>query len=305
MISLANTSTVVAKVSSTLAEFATKWAQTSSEYNLLFARNVTSHWATCHRPVVSCRVGSAGQSSHTLYTGFQATKPNGLIARCNHWCGVENREHSISNSSVKIICNRCRSYCTFDRVKQGKATALDNRSLVKTSYPQGQAHLMWLPLEPPAPEPAQKTSKSGRVKAPTPTPAKQSQEPSPPMTGPSEQPPKSNAPVIAPSQQSHASWPVHLELPTVLTRSALLPTNQASRPTQPIPSPAPATVASPVVPPTTPLGLQPSLPSRLTIRIPSINPDAPQMIRSISAPEQGTLKRANYPVLDVETIGRK
>ena len=98
------------------------------------------------------------------------------------------------------------------------------------------------------------------------------------MTGPSEQPPKSNAPVIAPTQQSHASWPVHLELPTILTHSASLPTNQASRPTRPIPSPAPATMASPVVPPTTPLRPQPSLPSRLMIRIPSINPDAPQMI---------------------------
>ena len=190
-------------------------------------------------------------------------------------------------------------YCTFDKVRPGRSTPLESHSLVKTVFPQEQAHLTWLPVLLPAQTPVQKKARSGKMKPPTTIPSVHSHGPSPPISTSSKQLPKSETPTSTLPQQSHASLPVHLQPPTVLTCSILLPTTQGSHPTHLIEPPVPASITNSTASPTTS-----SSPRHLTIRILSTTVDPPQMTQSISAPQE-TLKRTIYPVLDLETMAPK
>lgn len=124
------------------------WAQTPSNYDMLFARAIRPDWASMHLPVIS------QNGKHYLYTGYNVAQPNGHVVVCHSGCGLENRTHIVRGASVKIVCYGCSSACQIPKLHSTPATVLGARSLVKVEFPQPRAKVEWKYVDPTAQEEA-------------------------------------------------------------------------------------------------------------------------------------------------------
>lgn len=141
VLSLSNRITVVGDVASPLVEFITKWIQTPSGYDVLFARTIPTHWARAHKLVLSRRID--GKPYHELYTAFDVTEPNRELARCHQGCGIESRVSAARGSRIEISCLKCGSSSLITKVKEDTSTVIGAASLVKTPYLPGRAPIQW------------------------------------------------------------------------------------------------------------------------------------------------------------------
>ena len=291
VLSLANTSTVVANVSSTVAELIAGWAQTRAGYDLLFARVVWSDWATRHRPVLS-----TGRDTHTLYTGVTLTEPDGLTTKCHQGCGVENQVVDVEGGKVEIVCNGCGSFTRFKRAKPKTSSVLDRVSLLKTTYPQGPAPVEWKIRTQTTPGHAPMEAKPQPIQGLVAIPARQ--VPPVPLA-----PQTSTATAkrirAAPTESTLPPQPQLLRTSPHLTRSTSLPVTKTTKPDTSIPSPTVATV-SPIAPPTIPPGPPQPSQQRQRTRADPTTLHPPAMVRAHSAPQM-TGKRQDRPALDLPT----
>jgi len=133
VLSLANDSTVVGEVATGLADFAARWVQSPSSYNLLVANQLKRDWVTAHRPVLSTK-----PDTHILYTGFSYLEPRGQFVVCPGGC-CDLRYRSNKNT-IRIICDPCRLRCSIHKTvfHVDSATPLGRVSILKVSFPQTQ-----------------------------------------------------------------------------------------------------------------------------------------------------------------------
>lgn len=124
-------------IAGTLSDFIAQWVQSGSGYDLLVATTMGPDWAKSHIPVFSTR-----EQGHILYTKYDLSEPNGNIVRCHMGCNHGLRFTS-TNVTVKAMCVRCKSTCSFPRVRQTLDTALGKAGLVKTQYPPQRYGVQW------------------------------------------------------------------------------------------------------------------------------------------------------------------
>jgi hypothetical protein len=140
VISLANQSTIVARVSSTLVEFMARWTQSPSGYDFLVASTIDRDWAAEHQPVISRH-----RYGHSLYTRFRLEEPGGRILRCPTHGRQSLRSRSASKHTMRIICDvdACRYRCTIPKASEGIDNILRTKGLVRTEFPQLQYTTTW------------------------------------------------------------------------------------------------------------------------------------------------------------------
>jgi len=96
-------------------------------------------WLADNLPVIST------QSGHTLYTRLTACLPRGKSLTCPGDCKQELRVRNHSKGSV-VICSKCSRRCTVPLVD--KTTFLEQRGILKTSFPLSPFSAEWRPGKP-------------------------------------------------------------------------------------------------------------------------------------------------------------
>ena len=324
VLSLANNATVVGDVAATLADIISTWARTGSNFDTIISCVVHGDWALYHRLVISRRrEGNADKSDHTLYTGYSPMEPNGQLVRCHRGCGGENMSAEPQGPTFRITCRGCGSWCFVTSVAKEKSSIPGSAGIVKANYPQKQAMTQWV-LNEPVPHPAQpldptpKRSTQPTVPVnPTSRPHIQPTQPRVPVnptSRPRNQPTIPARPTVKPVKTIAATPPLPpsrsralphpgslLALPPIASRSSSLPAGRPMESDPPPATPSTITVTDPSAPAmSTQTTLQPSLKIRIRPR-----PMAPPMVHSNSAPTQGSLKRLNYPEVELSTLAPK
>ena len=220
-----------------LTEFAMRWAQTPSDYEVLIARTIPPNWAGKHLPVLS------RDGRHTLYTSFHATEPGGRVVRChNRDCGIENRVWFVKGNMVKMTCQQCSSTCSFKTPTLDNRTLLGSHGLIAVKYPQDQALPTWTIH---SGEASVKPQEHGRTVHPKRTTGASMALPvPPPAPSPHHTPPFSNLPKRAMGKYKGIASPPAPS--AVVSPSPLLPTPSLPPPSLPPPSrsPSPSTSSS-------------------------------------------------------------
>ena len=158
VLSLANVVTVVSIVSPVFLDFVTKWVQTPSTLTRIACCTLTDSWASRHRPVIS-----SGKDIHNLYTGYDVAEPEGKLVRCHQGCGAENLMQNVGGSHVEVVCRRCRSSCTFEKVESSSWSVTFPRNLVITPFPQERFMVHWFPPADGQSQQEPDTQRRGRV----------------------------------------------------------------------------------------------------------------------------------------------
>ena len=135
---LANRATLVSEVASVVAEFVTRWIQSPSRYDWIFASTIPAAWAGAHQPILSTR-----SQGHLLYTMFSIKEPKGQLVICHRKECNYNIQAKAGNTNVKYTCLQCGSVCHILKTTSDKTTFLGRQALVKTSYPQPQYRAAW------------------------------------------------------------------------------------------------------------------------------------------------------------------
>jgi hypothetical protein len=136
VLSFTNQNTVKARVAGPLIDFTSQWVQSPSDYDFLIASSMKPEWAAVHKPVIS------RNGSHTLYTQFQMSQPNGKLVICHRMCGAE-LEMKIRKNNVVFQCPSCHSTCRTPKHKSDGRILLQRRGLTRVSYPQEQYLTEW------------------------------------------------------------------------------------------------------------------------------------------------------------------
>jgi hypothetical protein len=282
ILSLANKTTVVGDVATTLSDFVTLWVTTTSDYDMLIARTMSDDWAREHRPVLSRK------GVHTLYTGFTITEPNGGLVRCHQGCGNENRSHHVVRNTVVVSCRGCNSSCIIEKVGIDSSTTLGGRSLVKTRYPPTLVPAQWR-LD----DPSTQAKRSTIRQAPTPAVSTLPSGPTPPSMPRLLVPPP-------PTLSHSASLPALRPAPVVRSLEAVRQTDYPLRSRTISLAPTPTSTATP--------WSEAAREPPLTIRLPALRV-VPPIMRSQSLPQVGQvrepLKRSDYPTLELSTSSFK
>ena len=128
-----------------LTDFAVRWAQTPSDFDVLIAKTMFPTWARIHLPVVSRKSKRAPfETTHTLYNGYHLTEPEGKVIYCHgKECGIENRIWYTRGKTVFIECTACGSTCNFKRVAPDTRSLLGSHGFIATEFPRGQAIKTW------------------------------------------------------------------------------------------------------------------------------------------------------------------
>jgi hypothetical protein len=311
VLSLSNVTTVVSRVSCTLADFCESWVRTASGYDVLFATTMRDDWARRHRPVLS-----TDKDCHTLYTGYIVTEPYGRIVQCHQGCSIENRRHNVTARKVTIFCKQCNSSCTIDKVPS-ETTILGSRSIVKTPYPPPLVKTEWR-YEDSTAKAEPKVSTTSHIFAPAasittersasitdlasistqnrvlppihPTVTSQMRISRPTFLSPPPAVMSRSTSLPAPSSNSHVD---PLVSSSSIEQQALLPDDQPPIPATVLPfsTSTPTTATQRNVPPTDPSTS--TQPPRLTIKLPARAQSLPQL--------QGSLKRQMYAPLELST----
>lgn len=262
ILSFANRTNIVHDVMTTVTQFLIHWAQTPSNYDVLFARVMRSDWAARHLPVLSQK----GQ--HHLYTAYKSSEPDGQLVMCHNGCGMENRMWVDRPKIVKLVCHTCLSVCIIKRVPR-ESGILGSRSLKKVEFPQGRARTEWKYFIVDAPPDAEKNP-PGRVAA------AETNEGQPPTSRPD-----------SPAETSSAD----------LLQSEALSDDSAAR-LNAMEIDPPSIVSTPVSPPPPSRSHTPPESARLTITIPPRSSSH----RSHSARPTGRVTRSSRALLAAPAI---
>jgi hypothetical protein len=132
VISLANNTTIVGEVCTKLVDFAARWAQSPTCYDVIVATTFDAEWAKAHRPVIS-----STRQGHVLYTRFRLEQPLGQLVLCPGRC-PEGVRSKTQNDNLRFICIGCNLRCTIHKSigQLDKSTALGRATFVKTAFPQ-------------------------------------------------------------------------------------------------------------------------------------------------------------------------
>ena len=131
ILSFAQKGTVIGGMSGIVADFATAWAATDSDYDVL-ATIFNSEWASLHQPVISRKDGTS--ITHTLYSGCDPLEPEGHPVECH---GRKYLYPNVQSNHVTITCTKteCGATCQLKREKEDSRTLLGSRNLIKVEYP--------------------------------------------------------------------------------------------------------------------------------------------------------------------------
>ena len=175
----------MSEVSSPLLAFLKYWAQTASDYDVLFAKTISARWAKAHRPVLSRRghnpdrytkykrlvskkvfedvpiTAPPGGDDHILITKFNLGESCGLAVQCPLQCSwkVNSTTHA---TTTRLECSKCGARATIPQFKTDQSTVLGRASLVAVRFPQAAMFVTWE-----APKPADSSQGSGPKTAST------------------------------------------------------------------------------------------------------------------------------------------
>jgi len=136
VLSLANASTVVGMVDTTLIDLCARWAQSSGDYRTLIHNTMKPEWAMAHRPVLS------RQGQHTLYTKWTMSEPRGMLVVCHLGCG-DILTMKYQGQGVRFICRKCNSRCYTGFYPSDTSTILGKKGFVETTFPQERYRTEW------------------------------------------------------------------------------------------------------------------------------------------------------------------
>ena len=103
VVSLANNTTVVGKVTTVLVEFTAQWVQLPSNYDFLVASTINKKWALQHRLVIS-RKGHG----HILYTKYLYQESHSWLIFCPSQCITKIHAKTTKNG-FRLICGKCNT----------------------------------------------------------------------------------------------------------------------------------------------------------------------------------------------------
>ncbi|KAF9642917.1 hypothetical protein BDM02DRAFT_3132771 [Thelephora ganbajun] len=139
VLSLANNTTVVSKVSARLLDLVAYWVQTLSDYNVLMAKAMTCDWAKEHMPVLS-RQGN-DPTCHTTYTSGNPPAPVPITPAPSQDDHILYTKFSLGQPKGMTVL--CHLRCTIAKFSTDMATPLGRQVLVAVKYPLEQFPTQW------------------------------------------------------------------------------------------------------------------------------------------------------------------
>ena len=149
---MANPTNVIGQIAGPVAEFVRRWTQSPSiDYDTIAAATFDSEWAHLNSPVITTvrrvpdehNLGEYKRViSHTLYTAFRTSEPNGEIVRCHYGCRVPISAKA-RRTVVRLTCTGCSSRCSVAFKKRRPYSALEDRDLAAVEFPRVQHEADW------------------------------------------------------------------------------------------------------------------------------------------------------------------
>ena len=145
VLSFSHEITLVASVAAPLLDFASTWAQSSSDYDFIIARAFPPSWCSLHRPVLS----RPDPASHSVYSAIDPLEPDGCPVICHRGCGCEHLDPTTISQKVKVKCILCCSTCEVKVTEVNGRTHLGRRNILKVVFPAKRAETNWAPPKEP------------------------------------------------------------------------------------------------------------------------------------------------------------